>query len=137
MLTRRFVTTRLRQDPTAFSRLTRELAAEYINIEGFSYEDGRLRLLTDHPAKALEVLEDLGIPAHIEELLQFDLVNDPGGLAMVTEALADEGVTVTASFSHAGAQGTGTVFLRVDDLAVADRVLDRLQTNRGLRYIRS
>lgn len=127
MRTRRFVTTRLQQDPRALARLTRELACEYINIEGFSYEEGLLRLLTDHPDKAVQVLEDLDITARIEELLQYDLDNDAGGLARVTDALFEGGVEVTASFCHTGAHGAGSVFLRVNDLASADKVLDRLQ----------
>jgi hypothetical protein len=136
MILRRFVTTRLPDDPMSLSRVTRELADEYINIEGYSYEAGDLRILTDHPTKAHEVLQDLGFRSRIEELVQVDLENDPGSLSVVIQGLADAGVTVAASFGHAGKNGIGTVFLRVDDLKATERTLEDLQSRSGIRLIR-
>lgn len=124
MLTRRFVTARTRRARDLVDA-TNELAAENVNIESFIIGPDHVRLLTDHPDKALEVLRGMGLDARLDEVLQFDIPNARGSIGEIMGDLADEGVRVLDGVGIATDLSNGPVFLHVDDIAKAERVLER------------
>jgi hypothetical protein len=74
-----------------------------INIRGFSTteaaEYGIVRLIVPEPEKARRLLHEAGFTTHFSEVLCVTVPDEPGGLAHVLDALADQSISVDYLYS--------------------------------------
>lgn len=74
-----------------------------INVRGFMISDtndyGILRLVVDQPERALEVLASAGYAAKVKPILVARLVDEPGNLSKLLNALAAAHIDVTYTYS--------------------------------------
>jgi hypothetical protein len=100
----------LENQPGALHRAVSELATNGINIQGISILDsvdqGVVRLRTSDAARAREILAKIGLHLIEADVFEFDLPDQPGGLAEVCRALAEGGVNIDYAYgsSHGSAK---------------------------------
>ncbi len=74
-----------------------------VNIRGFSTteaaEYGILRLIVPDPDRAREILHEAGFTTHLTEVVCVAVPDEPGGLARVLDALAEQGISVDYMYS--------------------------------------
>lgn len=63
---------------------------------------GLVRLIVDKPQTAKEVLKEKGIAVRTTEIVAVELLNVPGGLCRVLEAVAEAGVNIEYIYSFFG-----------------------------------
>lgn len=101
------------------AEVCRLLQSAGVNVCGFMISDtndyGILRLVTDRPQRALEVLEEQGYAAKAKPILVARLDNVPGNLSHLLDSLAGAGVDLIYSYSLIST----FVALVVDDLEEA------------------
>lgn len=94
-----------------------------VSVRGYSASDtgdyGIVRFVVDDPARALQVLENMGAAATITEVLCLRLDDKPGELARVMGIMADCGINVIYSYSLIST----FIVLSVKDLARAEKLL--------------
>jgi hypothetical protein len=121
----------LENHPGALHRAASELARHGINIQGISILDsidqGVVRLRTSDAARAREVLGRIGLNLIEAEVFEFDLPDQPGGLAEVCRALAEGGVNIDYAYgtSH-GSTKRMRVLMKASPLERAKAVLNQL-----------
>ena len=79
-----------------------------INIRGFSTteaaEYGIVRLIVPEPEAARRLLHEAGFTTHFAQVLCVAIPDEPGGLARVLDALAEQSISVdylySISFNH-------------------------------------
>lgn len=79
------------------------LESEHVNVRGFMISDtndyGIMRLVVDRPDEALAALSQHGYAAKSKEILVARMVDEPGNLSRLFNALAQEGVNLVYSYS--------------------------------------
>ena len=74
-----------------------------INVRGFMISDtndyGILRLVVDQPERALDVLAEAGYAAKVKPILVARLIDEPGNLSKLLNALASAHIDVTYTYS--------------------------------------
>ncbi len=114
--------------PGALSELISLLSQEKVNVEGFSVSDtvdhAVVRVVVDKPERTLHLLGDHGILCVENDILAVDLPNRPGALANLSQKLGRAKVNIEYAYGSAGKRGgAGRLFLRVGDLARAQKVI--------------
>ncbi len=114
--------------PGRLARVTGVLRDAGVNIRAISMGDapdfGIFRLVVDDTASALAALRTHGFLAEVSDVVAVELVDRPGALAAVLEALAAREVNVEYMYaSLAEVPGKAVVFLRFEDAERAVRVL--------------
>jgi hypothetical protein len=104
------------------------LGSHNINIEGFSAygetEHGVVRLVTDDPARALDVLADRGFLVTRSDVLAIKLANRPAGLLRLARHLAANDINIEYAYGSAGMAGrVATLYVRVADPQRVAKVL--------------
>lgn len=99
-----------------------------IDISALSIADtsdyGLMRMITDEPQKAKEILDGAGVAVKITDALAVPIENRPGGLADVMKRLKDGGVSVEYLYAFVGRKDGGAlVVLKTDDNEKADKLL--------------
>jgi hypothetical protein len=84
---------------------------------------GKIRLLVDNPARAIETLKGAKLRMSEEEALSLKLDNGPGALAEVAEKLARARVNVKCAYATTGGSGPAQVVLTISNLAKAQAAL--------------
>jgi hypothetical protein len=110
------------------ARVTAILRDAEVNIRAISMGDapgfGIFRLVVDDTSRALKALREGGFLAEVQEVVAVELVDRPGSLAAVLEALAAGTVNVEYMYaSLAEEPGKAVVFLRIEDTGRASDVL--------------
>ena len=104
--------------PGILTRICDALGSHNINIEGFSAygetEHGVVRLVTDDPARALDVLADRGFLVTRSDVVAVKLANRPAGLLRLARQLAAHHINIEYAYGSAGMAGrVATLYLRV------------------------
>jgi hypothetical protein len=124
----RQISVALENQPGALHRAVSELAGHGINIQGISILDsidqGVVRLRTSDAARAREILGKIGLNLMEADVFEFDLPDQPGGLAEVCRALAEGGVNIDYAYgsSHASSKRM-RVLMKASPLERAKTVL--------------
>src|SRR6185295_6994465 len=92
----RQITVAIENQPGRLAAISKALAAKGINIKDLSIldniEQGVIRMVTSDAAECKTLLAALGFHPIEAEVLVLDLVDTPGKLAVVADALAEGGV---------------------------------------------
>ncbi len=101
-----------------------------IDISALSIADtsdyGLMRMITDEPQKAKEILDGAGVAVKITDALAVPIENRPGGLADVMKRLKDGGVSVEYLYAFVGRKDGGAlVVLKTDDNEKAEKIIRR------------
>lgn len=116
-------------EPGRLVDMLKPLADNHINIEALSVADsadfGIVRMVVSDTEAAVRTLRDAQYTARVNEVLDYEMPNVPGGLLKaVVEPLAEAGINVEYFYafteSHAG---RARVVLKVNDIDKAERVL--------------
>lgn len=119
----------LANEPGTLGRLAQILGKEEINILGFAAvaenDSGKVHLITDHPGRAEEVLQESGHVPRAREAVVVTIPNEPGALGRLANKLGTAGVNIDASFITAHADGNSVrCAFSVDDVDTAIEVVD-------------
>ena len=96
--------------PGQLATLTRDLANAGVNIEALaavtSGPEGFVKLVVDNDMPARRVLKDSGVSFEERRIVSAVIHDQPGALADMTEALANNGVNIEAMYLlHSGPEG--------------------------------
>ncbi|OUO91470.1 amino acid-binding protein [Gordonibacter sp. An230] len=113
----------LESRPGHLRRVLDAFEDSHVNVRGYSASDtgdyGIVRFVVDDPARALEVLADMGAAATAADVLCLRLNDEPGELARVMGVMADCDINVTYSYSLIST----FIVLSVKDIARAEELL--------------
>ena len=118
----------LQSKPGVLAQVGSTLARAGVNITAICAGEaaggrGKIRLLVDNPASAIEALKGAKLRVSEEEALSLTLDNRPGALAEVAEKLARARVNVKCAYATTGGSGPAQVVLTVSNLAKAQAAL--------------
>ncbi|HEY8500435.1 MAG TPA: ACT domain-containing protein [Clostridia bacterium] len=103
------------------AEVTRVLGENNIDISALSIADttdfGVLRLITNQPGKAREILQQHGFAASINSVIAIEVEDKPGGLAKALSILAEKGISIEYMYAFVGTcrKENAVVILRVED----------------------
>jgi len=79
-----------------------------------------IRLITDNPARAVEVLTKAGYQVKVEDVIGLVLENRPGLLHQVSRALGDAGINISYTYGSGFSDSEAALFIfKVSDLPKA------------------
>lgn len=119
----------LENHPGALAELLEEVAEKKINVIAIEAEAqgdfGSVRILTDDPAKAADVLRESGYDVIEAEAIVIEMPNEPGELAKIARKLADGDINVVSLFGSAPKVkgGKTQILLRVANSPKARKLL--------------
>jgi hypothetical protein len=109
--------------------VTRALADAGVNITALSTDEGagrgKIRILTNDPAKARRALRKAGYRPRDEPAFTVRLQNKPGALARMTAKLARARVNVRSAYATTSGRGAALVVLTVGSVPKARKLLGR------------
>ena len=127
----------LENRPGTLADATEILSKGGVNLRALCVADthdfGILRLIADDHDKALAVLKEAGYATTSTEVLAAVIPDDPGSMSRVLRGLAAAGVSVeyTYAFLAEKVDSGAVVVLRVDDVELASRTLQKLNVPLG------
>lgn len=120
----------LANKPGVLAELGQEFAAHDINILGITVMDSVdhavVRMVVSDPIRAQEILEERQILVIDGEVLEVELPNRPGALAIIAERLAAAKVNIDYAYgtSADGAGKKGTLYMHVSNVKKAREVIE-------------
>jgi hypothetical protein len=132
----------LENKPGRLANVLSALAREKVNITALtvmdSHEHSVLRMVTNDPARTIQVINALGAKCAETEVLLVELRNQPGALAHVCELLAGEHVNIEYAYCSSGGRN-GKVYgiFRVSSTEKAMRALSDTSNNAARRRLES
>ena len=110
------------------AEVTRALAAQGINVRAMTIADtsesGILRIIADQTDRAVGVLQALGLPVRVTEVLGIEVPDAPGAAADVLEAFRAEDLNVEYLYASWERSNSGVaVLVKVSDLAEGARIV--------------
>jgi hypothetical protein len=128
------ITVFLENKPGRLANVLLALARDKVNITALSvmdkHEHSVLRMVTDDPAKTVQVIQALNTPCTETDVLVVELRNQPGALAHVCEVLAAEHINVDYAYcSSGGRNGRVVGIFKVSNTDKAIRVLGQSVNN--------
>jgi hypothetical protein len=120
----------LASKPGVLTQVSSALAQAGVNITALCAGEasggrGKLRLLVDNPARAIEALKTARLRPGQEDALVLTLDNRPGALAEVAEKLGRARVNIKCAYGTTGGGGSGQIVLSVSNAAKAEAALGR------------
>ena len=113
--------------PGILGEVASALGAKGINllaVHGYSEQgQGALCLVVDKLAAAVKVLKGRGLKPEEEDILEVQLAEKPGTMGEVAKTLGDAGINIKYVFVGTSRGRKVTVYLAVDDLPAALRVI--------------
>ncbi len=86
--------------------ITKALAGKGITPRAFTLVDkgnyGELRLLVSDLIAARQILMQMEIPGHIDDVVALEIQNEPGHLSQIIAALMEADITIKYSYAYAG-----------------------------------
>ncbi len=79
---------------------------------------GIVRILSDDPKKAVEVLGEAGFRAMTTQVIAVEVPDSPGGLAKIFAVLDEKDINIEYSYCFAGAGNSATVAFKAAEEAV-------------------
>lgn len=112
----------------ALAEVTKFMAEHEINLKALSIADtqdfGILRIITDNPDRAREVLRDAGYTAVATAVLAVAIDDEPGAMATVLSVLNDADVSIEYTYAFmSSAPGKAYMIFRVDNNEKATKAL--------------
>jgi len=112
----------------ALAEVTKFIAENHINLKALSIADtpnfGILRLITDNPEEAREMLKSAGYTAKATSVLAVALDDTPGSMASILSVLFDGDISVEYTYAFlSNVEHKAYMVCRVDDNDKATQVL--------------
>jgi len=106
--------------PGALAEVTKFIAESKINLKALSIADtqefGILRIITDNPDNARELLKNEGYTVTATSVLAVELSDTPGSMASILAVLSDAGVSVEYTYAFmSNVQNKAYMIFRVDN----------------------
>ena len=121
----RQITAVLENRPGELLKLCYALRDQNVNIAAMMVVEGRARIIVDNSVRAGAVLESMGIPYTMAEVISLEIPNKPGSVAEVVDKMAKAGINIDYAFaSTVPNQDTATVIFAVSDLDRASEVVN-------------
>ena len=116
------------------AEITELLAQNGINLRAVSIADtkdfGIIRMITETPEKALELLKSHDITGSITEVIGVNMPHRPGSLSEVLSVLSAAGLDIEYLYAFlSGCESSATLALRVNDNEKAVSVLEKAGFN--------
>lgn len=104
------------------------ISREKVNIAALAVAERKersvLRLVTEDPEKTRQVLRQSNLPFDEHDVLLVEMRNQPGAIAQVCEALAQEHINIEYAYCSAGVRnGKAIGIFRVSNLPKALKIL--------------
>lgn len=109
--------------PEVLRDVVAALAEADNSLHAYAADASGLRLYPSDPDGAKAVLSERGYFCQIIDVIKVDVSDKPGVLHKVLERLKGSGIQIISTFGLA-IDGTGAIYLRVDDAAKAQSLLD-------------
>lgn len=111
------------------AELTKVLAQDGVDIKAACIADtvdfGILRCIVDDPEEATKALKDSGFTASITEVIAVEIMDRPGGLAVVLDTLSKANIGVDYIYSTIRAKnGAAIIVIKVAEPEEAIKVLE-------------
>ncbi len=118
------------------AEVTGLLGDHQVNLRAISIADtadfGILRLIVDHPQKALEVLKEAGFTATVTEVLGVEVPDQPGGLSQVLKTFEENQINIEYLYSSLERnRSRAVVMFRIEDIERGMKIL----TEKGVTLI--
>lgn len=118
----------LKNKPGTLADICQHLQDEGVNIIGFCVSDtvdhAVVRIVVDEPMRAIHLLGNSGILVVENDVVVFDLKNEPGQLASLGKKLAENDVNIDYAYGGLSRESSsGVLYLRVSDVRKAMNVL--------------
>jgi hypothetical protein len=122
----------IENQPGRLGQIGRLLAQHGIEITAFSVIDtvdqAMVRLVTEKPSEARLVLENAGLPVVEVDVLEIEVSEGPGTLAVVGETLAAANINIEYAYSSTSSVGSvgnrNRLIVKTANARVAKSVLD-------------
>ncbi len=105
-----------------------------VNIDSLNIADtsdfGIVRMITDDNEKALKVLKDAGFTALLNDLVAIEVDDKPGSLSKTVDEIDKAGINIEYVYSYTVRKGTTLILLRVDNIMLAQEILEKNNMNR-------
>lgn len=117
----------VKSEVSQLRKLAMALEREQVAVQGMSWqaegEAGFIRFVTDKPLGTAKALESLGWTAVRTPVLAAPVLRGPGDLPRMLKLLEDGSVTLQEMYGASGPDGAGRLFLSVDRLERAEKLL--------------
>lgn len=113
--------------PGSLAMVTEALAEANINIEticAIGKVAPNVALVTEQVPQTKALLDKLGVPYTVSELLKMVMPDQPGVLAQFSRRLADAGVNINSIYILSRYRGDTELVFSVDDVAKARQTLN-------------
>lgn len=105
-----------------------------VNIDSLNIADtsdfGIVRMITDDNEKALSVLKNAGFTALLNDLVAVEVDDKPGSLSETVNTLDKAGINIEYVYSYTVRKGTTLILLRVDNINLAQEILEKNKMSR-------
>lgn len=110
------------------AQITDFLYKNNVNLRALSIADtaefGILRIIVDNPENTLSLLKQAGFTCTITDMLAVQMKDEPGSMAKIIRALADNDIFVEYAYAFPTEQDKNAILIfRVDNNAAAECVL--------------
>ncbi len=114
-----------------------ELGKNDINISALSMADttdfGILRIITDQPEKAKEILKEAGVIAKLTDVMAVVIDDNSGGLASVLSLISQNGISIEYMYAFLGkVHGKALMVFKVSDAELTEQLL----TDNGISLVK-
>lgn len=119
----------LENKPGELLRFTQVLAEKNIDLQALSIAEsddyGILRIIVDKPTETLRLLREQNLPSSVARVIAVNVPDEPGSLTNILTVLANGNVNLAYSYAFLSkSAGKACIVLRVDDNAVAEKLLE-------------
>ena len=119
----------LENKPGELLKFTQILAEKNIDLQALSIAEsddyGILRIIVDKPAETLRLLREQNLPSSVARVIAVNVPDEPGSLTNILTVLANGNVNLAYSYAFLSkVAGKACIVLRVDDNAVAEKLLE-------------
>lgn len=116
--------------PGRLAAVTEVLYRLGINLRAFMIADagdfGIVRMVVDNTEEAFSALKSAGFAVTLNEVLAVEVEDKPGELYRISKALGEEGINIEYVYAFTSEKHKALIIFRVDDLAKAKTVLEKL-----------
>ncbi|MGN0517946.1 MAG: ACT domain-containing protein [Acutalibacteraceae bacterium] len=119
----------LENKPGELLRFTQVLAENKIDLQALSIAEsddyGILRIIVDKPTETLRLLREQNLPSSVARVIAVNVPDEPGSLTNILSVLANGNINLAYSYAFLSkVAGKACIVLRVDDNAVAEKLLE-------------
>ncbi len=110
------------------AEVTKILSAGDVNLRAITIADtadfGILRIVCDHPDKALKILEQHEFTARETDVLAVEVTDKPGGLSDVMEIFQQNGVNIEYLYTSLEKnQDKAAIIFKVEDVDLGQKII--------------